>query len=204
MKFPADAELYIRPMFYFEDGFVLPDLSTTRFLLSVFNAPMPPRRGIRATLSRYRRPSPETAPTHAKAACLYPNVGRAMAEARAAGYDTAVMLDPNGNVAEFATNNLFIVRGGRIETPVENGTFLAGLTRKRVMQLLRDDGHDVAETTLTLGDVLGADEVFLTGNYTKVQPVIQVMDSEFQPGPVAERARKLYFEFAEREGGKKA
>ena len=201
-KFPEDAELYIRPMFYFEDGFVVPDLTTTRFLLSVFNAPLPPEKGIRACLSAFRRPTPETAPTGAKAACLYPNVGRAMSEAREKGFDTAMVLDSAGNVAEFATNNLFIVKDGIVQTPVENGCFLAGLTRKRVMELLSGDGHDVVERTLTVRNVLDADEVFLTGNYSKVQAVVQIEDREYQPGPVAKRARQLYFEFAEREGGR--
>ena len=71
------------------------------------------------------------------------------------------------------------------------------------MELLTDDGYDVAEITLTLADLAAADEVFLTGNYSKVQPIIQVADTHYQLGPVATRARELYFEFAEREGGRK-
>ena len=62
------------------------------------------------------------------------------------------------------------------------------------------DGHDWGET---LDDLAAADEVFLTGNYSKIQPVIQVADTHYQIGPVATRARELYFDFAEREGGKK-
>jgi branched-subunit amino acid aminotransferase/4-amino-4-deoxychorismate lyase len=124
-------------------------------------------------------------------------------EARQKGFGTAVVLDAMGNVAEFATNNLFIVRDGTVQTPAANGAFLLGLTRRRVMELLTDDGYDVAEITLTLADLAAADEVFLTGNYSKVQPVIQVADTHYQIGPVAKRARELYFEFAEREGGRK-
>jgi branched-chain amino acid aminotransferase len=123
-------------------------------------------------------------------------------EARQNGYGTAVVLDAMGNIAEFATNNLFMVREGRIQTPVGNGTFLTGLTRRRVMELLAEDGQYVEETTLTLDDLAVADEVFLTGNYSKVQSVVQVGDTEYRIGPVATRARELYFEFANREGGK--
>lgn len=202
-KFPEDAELYIRPMMYFEDGFVTPNLDSSRFILTVFESPMPEWRGVTTMVSSFRRPTPETAPTGAKASCLYPNVGRAMMEARGAGYGTALVLDVLGNVAEFATNNLFVVNDGAVRTPVPNGCFLAGLTRRRVIELLTADGRDVEEATLTLDDVFAADEVFMTGNYSKVLPVVQVGDRDYQIGPVATRARDLYFEFARREGRKK-
>lgn len=199
-RFPEDAELYIRPMMYFEDGFVVPDTASSRFILSIFEAPMPEWRGITAMISSYRRPTPESAPTNAKASGLYPNVSRALMEARNAGFGTAVMLDALGNVAEFATNNLFIVSDGVVRTPAPTGAFLAGLTRRRVIELLAADGCSVAETTLTLADVYAADEVFLTGNYSKVQPVVHVAGHDYRIGPVATRARELYFEFAAREG----
>ena len=61
----------------------------------------------------------------------------------------------------------------------------------------------IRDSTLTLNDVYAAEEVFLTGNYSKIQPVVQVGESDYQIGPVATRARELYFDFAKREGGKK-
>ena len=203
-KFPEDAELYIRPMMYFEDGFVAPDFDSTQFILTVFEAPMPAWGGVKTMVSSYRRPTPEAAPTNAKASCLYPNVGRALAEARGKGYGTAVVLDAMGNVAEFATNNLFIVRDSVVQTPAPNGSFLSGLTRRRMMELLSGDGYAVEELTMTLDDVYAADEVFLTGNYSKIQPVVQVQDTDYQIGLIATRARELYFDFAAREGKKNA
>lgn len=201
-KFPEDAALYIRPLFYFADGFVTPNLESTKFMLSVFDAPMPPWHGATACLSSFRRPSPETAPTGAKASCLYPNVARAMMEARRRGFESAVVLDQMGNVAEFTTSNLFIAKGDLVSTPVPNGTFLAGLTRRRVMELLSGENIEVRECTLTFEDVLDADEVFQTGNFPKVLPVVKIEDREYQQGRFAQLARKLYFEFAEREGRK--
>jgi branched-chain amino acid aminotransferase len=203
-RFPAESELYIRPMFYFEDGFVTPDLGTSRFLLSVFEKPIPPWRGTSACLSSYRRPSPEVAPTGAKASCLYPNVARAMMEARAKGFDSAIMLDAAGNVAEFTTSNLFLAKDGVVLTPAPNGCFLAGITRKRVIGLLREAGVEVRECTLRYPDVLAAEEVFLTGNFSKVLPVVRVEDRHYQQGKFAELARRLYFDFAAREGRRKA
>ncbi len=202
-KFPENAELYIRPMMYFEDGFVAPDLESSQLLITVFEAPMPEWRGVTAMVSSYRRPTPEAAPTNAKASCLYPNVGRALRQARDNGFGTAVVLDALGNVAEFATNNLFIVKDDTVFTPAPNGSFLSGLTRRRVMELLADDGRSVAEATITLDSLFDADEVFLTGNYSKVLPVVRIANHDYPIGLVATRARELYFEFAESEGRRK-
>lgn len=195
-RFPSAVELYIRPMFYAEDGFVVLDPDSTRFTLSVLARPLKKATGFSASLSRWRRPAPDMAPTEAKAGCLYPNVARAIRDANAAGFDTAILLDPSSNVAEFATANLFIVKDGVTETPVLNRTFLNGVTRRRVMRLLRDDGREVVERTITFDDVLNADEVFSTGNLDKVLPATRIDGRDFQPGPVAQRARALYFEWA--------
>jgi len=119
-------------------------------------------------LSSFRRPTPETAPTTAKAACLYPNVARALAQAGDAGFDNCVVLDANGNVAEFATANLFLVRDGELHTPVPNGTFLNGITRQRIISLMRDAGVPVFERTITWPEVLEADEIFATGNFSNL------------------------------------
>jgi branched-chain amino acid aminotransferase len=81
-------------------------------------------------------------------------------------------------------------------TPVANGTFLAGITRQRVMGLLRGSGVTVIEKTLTYKDFLSADEIFSTGNYSKVVPIIRIDDRSLQPGPIYTEARKLYWEFA--------
>ncbi len=195
-RFADGAELYIRPMFYAEDGFVTPEGESTRFVLTLFESPMPAPLGFTAHLSAIRRPTPESAPTAAKASCLYPQSARALREARSKGFDNAVVLDMNGNVAEFATANIFIARDGAVATPVPNGTFLDGITRQRVIGLLTGAGIEVAETTLNFAELMAADEVFSTGNYAKVTPLIGLEDRKFQPGPLYEKARALYFDWA--------
>lgn len=129
-----------------------------------------------------------------------PQHGRAVAEARAHGCDTAVLLDPSGNVAEFAYTNLFLAKDGVVHTPAPNGTFLNGLTRQRVIKLLRDAGVAVEERAVTWNEVLEADEVFATGNYQKLGWCKQLGDRQFSKGPLYERARELYFEFAREHG----
>ncbi len=199
-QFPEGAELYIRPMMYAEEGFVSPKAETTKFVLTLFEAPMPEPRGFTAHLSKVRRPSPESAPTLAKASCLYPQSARALREARAAGFGNAVLLDSNGNVAELATANIFMAKDGVVATPAPNGTFLDGITRQRVIKLLREDGVEVRECSLTFDDFRHADEIFSTGNYAKVTPLTQLEECKMQPGPLYARARRLYFDWAMTQG----
>lgn len=198
-KFASGAELYIRPMYWAETGsasVVMPDAASTRFLMCLYETPMPKPRGSSLTVSPFRRPSLETMPTNAKAGCLYPNNARAIREARARGFDSALVLDMLGNVAETASSNVFLVKDGVVATPLPNHTFLAGITRHRVIRLLRAANVEVRETTLSVADFLNADEVFTTGNFAKVSPVVKIENREFQPGPVAQLARRLYWEFA--------
>jgi branched-chain amino acid aminotransferase len=195
-QMPRETDLYIRPLFYAADGWLAPYPDTTRFALTLEDAPLPEFKGFSASLSPLRRPSPETAPTEAKVSGLYVHVGRIGAEVEARGFNTAVVLDLNGNVAEFAAANLFIVKDGVVHTPVPNRTFLNGITRQRVVKLLRAAKVDVQERTLTYAEVLEADEIFSTGNYAKVMPCTRIETRDLQPGPITIKARDLYFDWA--------
>lgn len=202
--FDGDTAVYIRPMYWAEDGGYMgvpAEPASTRFCVCLYEAPMMAPSGFSVTLSPFRRPTPESMPTLAKAGCLYPNNGRSIMEARSRGFDNCLVRDMVGNVAETGTSNIFMVRDGVAFTPVPNGTFLNGITRQRVIQLLRDDGMAVEEASLTIADFMAADEIFSTGNHSKVVPVTRIEDRSLQPGPVYERARELYWRFA-RESGK--
>ena len=107
-RFAPDAELYIRPLVFGTEGFLIPVAEASQFALTIFDAPLPPFAGFSACLSTLRRPQPTMAPTDAKASALYANSTRAMREAKARGFDQAIMLDADGNVAEFAASNLFL------------------------------------------------------------------------------------------------
>lgn len=199
-RFPKGAALYIRPMFWSESGdkrfFVMPDPATTRFCLVLHEVPMPQRRDLSVCLSSIRRPIPSMAPTYAKASCLYPNSGRALREAADRGFDNAVVLDAMGNVAELATANIWIAKDGKALTPIDNGCFLAGITRDRVAVLLREKGVEVVERVITWEDVMAADEIFTTGNLGKVLAITRIEDRNLQPGPIFQTARDAYFEWA--------
>ena len=199
----GDRAVYVKPMYWAEDDgptTIVPDPASTRFCLCLFEAPMPAPSGSSLTLGAFRRPTLETMPTDAKAGCLYPNNARTMREARSRGFDNALVLDMLGNVAETATANVFMARDGVVFTPYPNGTFLNGITRQRVIRLLREAGVTVEETVLRYEDFLQADEVFTTGNYSKVMPVVRLDDRRLQPGPLYRRARELYWDFAHSRG----
>ena len=195
-RFRPNTELYIRPMFWASDGWAVPFAESTRFALVLIEAPLPSAEGFTACLSHVRRPLPDTALTTAKASCLYPATAWALRVARAAGFDNAVVLDPFGNVAEFATANLFIVSDGEVLTPLPNGTFLNGITKQRVTDLLRRDGLIVNESVLRYEDLARADEIFATGNHGKVMPLRRLGNRKLSIGPVTKRARALYWDFA--------
>ena len=198
-RFEKDAALYIRPMYWAErDGpwVQAHDPESTSWCLAIYEAPMRPPKGFSVTLSPFRRPTQDTMPVDAKAGCLYPNNSRALFDVHARGFDNAIVCDMLGNVAELATSNIFMAKDGVVYTPIANGTFLAGITRRRVIGLLRDAGVSVLEKTLTYQDFQKADEIFSTGNYSKVVPVTKIDDHPLQPGPFYLKARQLYWDFA--------
>jgi branched-chain amino acid aminotransferase len=199
-KFEKDAALYIRPMYWAEkEGpWVQAHVpESTQWCLSIYEAPMrKPTTGFSITLSPYRRPTLESMPVDAKAGCLYPNNARSLFEAQGRGFDNAVVCDMLGNVAELATSNIFMAKDGAVYTPISNGTFLAGITRQRVIGLLRENGVSVIEKTLTYADFQAGDEIFSTGNYSKVVPVGRIDNRPLQPGPFYSKARSLYWAFA--------
>ena len=85
-----------------------------------------------------------------------------------------------------------------MKTPIPNGTFLNGITRQRIIKLLREDGVSVEEVTVTSMDLREADEIWSTGNHAKVTPVSRFENREMQPGPMAARCRELYWGFAKK------
>lgn len=198
-RFDKLAALYIRPMYWPEEGIgggVRFEPSSTKWALTIYEAPMPPSKGAAITLSPFRRPSNEFAPVEAKASCHYANGARALIEASKRGFDNCLMRDAAGAIAEFANANAFLVKGGRVLTPVPNGTFLNGITRRRIISLLRSDGIEVVETTLQFGDFLEADEIFSTGNFQKVAPITSIDERSIPEGPIFRRARQIYWDFA--------
>ena len=194
-KFNKDDDLYIKPAFWSDAGFVTPEINSTQFAMDIMTMPMP-NEGFSACLSNMRRPTPESAPTDAKASCLYPNSGRALNEAKKRGFDDALMLDMMGNVAEYTTSNIFIVKDEVISTPSTNGSFLNGITRQRVIKLLNNSEYNIKERRINIDELHDADEIFSTGNYAKIRHCNKFEDKEMQLGSITKSVQELYWQYA--------
>ncbi len=199
-KYPADAAVYIRPMYWAIHGdptAIVPRPEETGFAICLEEIPFAPETATTTLgLTKFRRPVIDDAVVNAKAGCLYPNNARMLTEVRGRGFANALVADAMGNVAETATANVFMVKDGEVFTPIANGTFLAGITRARHITNLRAEGVKVHETVLTFDDFRGADEVFLSGNMSKITPVTAFEDRQYQVGPVTRKTREMYWDWA--------
>ena len=199
-NYTKHSAVYIRPMYWgIGNGYsaIVPDAANIGFCICLEEIPMASDANT-TTLTRtsFHRPILTDNLCNAKAGCLYPNNARMLQEASIKGFNNALVADAVGNVAETATSNVFLVKDGEIFTPIPNGTFLAGITRSRHIQNLKSDGYQVNECVLKFEDFSRADEVFLTGNMTKITPVSLFDDIKYEIGPVTKRARSLYFDWA--------
>ena len=198
--YPADAPVYIRPMYWgIDSGMlgILPSEEATGFAVCLEEIAIAPADATTTlTRTRFRRPVLEDAVVNAKAGSLYPNNARMIAEVKAKGYGNALVADALGNVAESASANVFMVKDGVLFTPIANGTFLSGITRARHIANARAAGIEVHETVLSFADFETADEVFLSGNMHKVTPVTEFDGTHYQHGPVTKRLRALYWDWA--------
>ena len=199
-NYTKQSAVYIRPMYWgIGNGYsaIVPDAANIGFCICLEEIPMASDTNT-TTLTRtsFHRPILTDNLCNAKAGCLYPNNARMLQEASTKGFNNALVADAVGNVAETATSNVFLVKDGEIFTPIPNGTFLAGITRSRHIQNLKSDGYQVNECILKFEDFSRADEVFLTGNMTKITPVSLFDDIKYEIGPVTKRARSLYFDWA--------
>ena len=203
-SYASDAAVYIRPMYWAIDGdasAIVPKPDSTGFAICLEEIPFArPEATVTLTTTQFRRPVLESSVVNAKAGCLYPNNARMLAEAKAKGYHNALVADALGNVAETATANVFMVRDGEVLTPVPNGTFLSGITRARHIANLAADGVKVHEVVLGFDDFRQADEVFMSGNMSKVTPVAEFDGTHYQVGPVTRRVREMYWDWASSAG----
>ncbi len=138
-------------------------------------------KGIRLTMSKWRRPAPDTAPTASKAAGLYMICTMSKHAAEAAGFQDALMLDYRGQVAEATGANFFMVVNGEIHTPTPD-CFLDGITRRTVIDLARQRQFKIVERAIWPDELVKAQEVFLTGTAAEITPVGEIDQYRFTPG----------------------
>ena len=149
-------------------------------------------KGISLKTAQWRRPPPDTAPVHAKAAGLYMICTMSKHDAEKAGYDDALMLDWRGNVVEGTGANFFMIsRDNIINTPPPD-CFLNGITRQTVMQLAKDRGYKIIERHIQPEELANASEIFVTGTAAEVTPVGKIDDLEFEVGEITKTLREDY------------
>jgi branched-chain amino acid aminotransferase len=147
--------------------------------------------GIRMGLAEWKRPSPETAPVHAKASGLYMIGSLAKLKAEQEGYADALMLDWRGLVAETTGANIFFVIDGDLHTPVPD-CFLDGITRRSVISLAKRQQMKVIERQIEPSELNRATEVFLAGTAAEVTAVREIGPHRFSPGKITETLMKDY------------
>jgi len=192
---------YVRPLIYLAEGGMNLSIDSGRAHVGIAAWPWKDyhgegtiEAGIRVNVSSYTRHHPNIMPTRAKAAGNYVNSFLARTESGRLGFDDAVLLDPEGYVAECTGENLFVVVKGRILTPPTAG-ILEGITRDTVLVLARDAGLAVAEERLVRDRLYDSDEVFLSGTAAEI---VGVREVDFRPvgsgsvGPVTRQLQVAY------------
>ena len=148
-------------------------------------------KGIRLAISQWRRPAPDTAPVHAKAAGLYMICTLSKHAAEAQGCADALMLDYRGQIAEATGANIFLLQDGVLHTPTPD-CFLDGLTRQTVIGLARDRGIEVIERAILPEELARTQEIFITGTAAEVTPVGEIDGQAFTVGEVTQELMTAY------------
>jgi len=152
-------------------------------------------RGVRAKVSSWRRISHDSLIPHAKASGQYLNSVLAKIEATKAGYQEAILLDPQGFVCEGSGENIYLVRDGRILTPPQTAGILDGISRKSIIRIAGDLGYEVVERNLARAELVLADEVFLSGTAAELVPVYEIDDHPIgsgEPGPITHNLQRVF------------
>jgi len=161
------------------------------------------KTGIRMTVSSWRRHDPNIIPPQAKVTGAYINSSMAKQEAVNSGFDEALMLNPDGYIAEATGENLFIVKNGEILTPPLIAGPLPGITRDTILKVAADLGMPIFERALTRADIYTAEEMFLSGTAAEVTPVREI-DGRIigPPGPITQTLQQKYFSIVKGEDEK--
>ena len=193
-------ECYVRPIAY--RGFggemgVNPELNPVDVAIAVWNwgaylGEDAVKKGVRVTVSSWRRGDPNIIPPQAKATGAYLNASMAKLEATRSGFDEAIMLNPDGFVSEATGQNLFTVKNGEILTPPLIAGPLPGITRDSVIKIAADLGMPLYERSMTRADLYTAEELFLTGSATEVVPIREIDGRNLEPGPITQTLQQKY------------
>ena len=194
-------DAYIRPSFYKSSrviGVRLHELANELYIIALpFGNYIDTANGVRVMSSSWRRNADEALPARGKIVGGYVNMAFQKSEAELNGFDEAVVLTASGHVNESSAANIFVVRDGIALTPPVHDDLLEGVTRKGLMELMRNEGIDVVERSIDRSELYVADEVFVCGTGVQVSPVVEVDHRAVgsgEIGPIARLVRDRYFD----------
>ena len=192
------ADAYVRPVAWRGSEMMGVSAQDTKINVAIavwewpsYFSPEARMRGIRLTTSTWRRPAPDTAPVHAKAAGLYMICTLSKHAAEAEGFDDALMLDYRGRIAESTGANIFLVQDGKIHTPTPD-CFLDGITRRTVIGLAKKRNFEVIERAIMPDELEKTDEIFVTGTAAEVTPVGEIDGRKFTVGTICQTLMEDY------------
>ncbi|MGH9845519.1 MAG: branched-chain amino acid transaminase [Blastocatellia bacterium] len=194
---------YIRPTAYFDAGSLgIRSICPTSINILTWEWPNDfgaekLTKGMRVTVSPYRKFHSSMIPTTAKATGNYLNSILAVREAASRGFDEAVLLDMYGNLAEGAVENIFLIKNGKVITNDQDSSILLGITRQSAIEIARDLGYEVEIRAMKLEELPSADEAFLTGTAIEITPIREVDGKAVgngARGPITEQIQKTFFE----------
>ena len=194
-------DVYIRPSFYKSTkaiGVRLHDLDNELYIITLpFGNYIDTANGVRLMTSSWRRNADEALPARGKIVGGYVNMAFQKSEAELNGFDEAVVLTAGGHVNESSAANIFVIRDGVALTPPVSDDLLEGVTRKALMELMRNEGIETAERSIDRSELYVADEIFVCGTGVQVSPVVEVDHRPVgsgEVGPVASLVRDRYFD----------
>jgi branched-chain amino acid aminotransferase len=195
------AECYIRPIAFYgygQLGVAARDNPVETVIMSwpwgAYLGEEALKMGIRAKISTWQRISANVIPHVSKATGVYLNSMLAVTEANLAGYDEAILLTPEGTVADGSGENIFVVVDGVLYTPDLATGILPGITRDTIVQIAQDLGYTVVEKSVIRSDLYLADEVFMCGTAAEVTPLRSIDDHEIGVGPVTLAIQEAYLD----------
>ena len=195
-------DVYIRPIVYKSSETIGVRLHNLDADITIFGIPfgqyIDTEGGIRAQVSSWRRTDDNAIPARGKITGAYVNGALAKSEAQLNGFDEAIVLTADGHVSEGSAENLFVVKNGELITPPVTDNILEGITRRRLMEIARDDlSVPIVERSIDRTELYTADEVFLCGTGAQISPVIEIDRRSIgsgRPGPITRDLSRTYFD----------
>ena len=198
-------DAYVRPIAWRGSEMIGVSAQNTKIHVSIacwdwpsYFSPAEKAKGIRMCWAKYKRPSPETEPVHAKATGLYMICTISKHAAEKDGFTDAMMLDYRGYVAESTGSNVFFLKDGVIHTPLPD-CFLNGITRQSLIKLARSKGFEVVERHILPEELADFSECFVTGSAAEVTPVSEIGEYRFTPGNISLSLADDYSKMVRRE-----